>query len=278
MEDNIKWKLKYTKYKTKYLELKQNQMIGGKINKKNCVKIIFVRHGESTQNVAGEKGESYDAKNIVLTDKGIEQAKKTGTYLSKTFGKFDKVYSSPVTRCVQTSNIIMEQIGFEPEFIQIDELLVEIGYYKDKLEGMSKEQIDKSMISNKKISKLEEKIKKTFNPYEKILLLNKFGYEYDKFFELKPSLQEAKTNCEIFLEKLKDLNDCEQILVVTHGGIIGLIQKIVCNIDVENNILFSKKKFDSVKELGGNCTILCLCLTDNCIKMISPANTYHLDT
>ena len=260
MEDNIKWKLKYKKYKTKYLELKQkqkqNQMIGGKTNKKNCVKIMFVRHGESTQNVAGEKGESYDAKNIVLTDKGIEQAKKTGTYLFKTYGKFDKVYSSPVTRCMQTSNIIMEQIGFEPEFIQLDELLVEIGYYKDKLEGMSKEQIDNSMISNKKISKLEEKIKKTSNPYEKILLLNKFGY----------------------LEKLKNSNACEQILVVTHGGIIGLIQKIVCNIDVENDILFSKKKFDSVKELGGNCTILCLCLTDNCIKMISPANTYHLDT
>jgi broad specificity phosphatase PhoE len=114
-----------------------------------------------------------------------------------------------------------------------------------------------------------------------MVLTTKMYCEYKKYFEIKPDIHEAKSNCENFLEKIK--NDYgkkhKQILVVTHGGIIGLIQKIVCNIDVENTILFSQKKFESTKELFGNCAILCVCLnlSDGNYRMISPANTYHLD-
>ena len=40
-------------------------------------KIIFVRHGESTENKAIKDGKSYDKNNIVITDKGKNQAIKT---------------------------------------------------------------------------------------------------------------------------------------------------------------------------------------------------------
>jgi bisphosphoglycerate-dependent phosphoglycerate mutase len=73
-------------------------------------KIIFVRHGESTENLANKKGEKYDESKIVLTKDGIKQAKLTGKYLHKTFGKFDKIYCSPVHRCRQTYDIISEEI------------------------------------------------------------------------------------------------------------------------------------------------------------------------
>ncbi len=43
----------------------------------------------------------------------------TGKYLYKIFGKFDKVYSSPATRCKETANmtlrvnIIMNEINYK---------------------------------------------------------------------------------------------------------------------------------------------------------------------
>ena len=54
------------------------------------MEIVFVRHGESIGNVAKEKGTSYDASNICLTSKGVEQATQTGKYL-EIFGNFDVV-------------------------------------------------------------------------------------------------------------------------------------------------------------------------------------------
>ncbi len=70
------------------------------------MEIIFVRHGESVANVANEKGKSYDADNIHLTQKGIEQAKKTGEYINKVFGKMDIVIMSPMLRCAETTELI----------------------------------------------------------------------------------------------------------------------------------------------------------------------------
>jgi broad specificity phosphatase PhoE len=66
-------------------------------------RIIFVRHGESTQNKDYRDNKSYDKNNIKLTELGEKQAMITGKYLYKIFGKFDKVYSSPATRCIETA-------------------------------------------------------------------------------------------------------------------------------------------------------------------------------
>lgn len=41
------------------------------------IKIIFIRHGESNENVAMEDGKSYDKNNINLTKQGKIQAEKT---------------------------------------------------------------------------------------------------------------------------------------------------------------------------------------------------------
>jgi broad specificity phosphatase PhoE len=274
----IDWKTKYLKYKTKYIELKSNQIQTGGFDVTNCVKIIFVRHGESTENIALEKGKSYDPDNIVLTDLGIEQATKTGKYLTKTFGKFDKVFSSPVTRCVQTSNLIMEQIGFPPESIKIDDLLVEIGFHNDNSIGLSKDQKEKFLKKNNKILNLQKQIENISNPFDVLSLNIKLYNEYNKYLKMNPNPYEAKLNCEKFLDKLKNYHDIKQILVVTHGGIISLIQKFICNIDIENRVQFSKKNFDSINELFGNCTILCIYFDpiNLTYKLVSPANTYHL--
>jgi bisphosphoglycerate-dependent phosphoglycerate mutase len=177
----IDWKTKYFKYKIKYLELKSNQIQTGgfDVDVTDCVRIIFVRHGESIENVAIEKGKSYDPDNIVLTNMGIQQATKTGKYLAKTFGKFDKVFSSPVTRCVQTSNLIMEQISFPPESIKIDDLLVEIGFHNDNSIGLSKDHVKNFLKKNNKLLNLQKQIENTSNPFDKLSLNIKLSDEYN---------------------------------------------------------------------------------------------------
>jgi broad specificity phosphatase PhoE len=77
-------------------------------------KFIFVRHGEAEHNVAfrqiGEGAFTDPAyKDARLTPKGIEQAQETGKALADF--KFVGIWSSPLTRCIQTAEEIYEEIN-----------------------------------------------------------------------------------------------------------------------------------------------------------------------
>lgn len=272
---------KYLKYKTKYTNLKNSSKIlnqyGGKNNK--MVKIIFVRHGESTENVANTSGEAYDFNNIVLTTKGEEQARKTGKYLSNTFGKFDCVISSPITRCIQTSNLIMKEINFDVSKIIIDKDVIEIGGLAHPFGGLSQQDTDKIVKSDKQVVSIEKNIAKTTNPYEKYVLSKKLYKHVSKNYEIKPSLYEAHDNLLNFLDTLKNIienNNYKNILVVSHGGILSLMQKIICGINPENSIIIIDKKFVSLNEVIGNCACLYLGFENEKFILVTPANTYHL--
>lgn len=252
-------------------------------------RIIFVRHGESTENKAYTDNKSYDPNNIKLTDEGKKQAMITGKYLYKIFGKFDKVYSSPATRCKETANIIMEEIHHKKK-LDIDELLIEVGYNHHNLDGLSKEEQDKifdSMTinlpkdkSNLKLfngieyfKQLEKRLEETVNPYDKIKI-HKIGNEiYDNHLQMKPNTYQVKNNYKKFLNNLKKIDD-ETILIISHIGCIIWLQKIICNyynMDIE--IILNKL---DTNNLFGNCCICCLGLEDNKYSLVSPANTNHL--
>ena len=85
-------------------------------------RLVIVRHGESEQNVAIdlfeknlpatlEKLKNKKDPDIVLTNKGISQAKKTGAYLSKT-EKFDICFCSPYKRSLQTAKAIISKLKY----------------------------------------------------------------------------------------------------------------------------------------------------------------------
>ncbi len=76
--------------------------------------IFAIRHGEREDAIAGKTvfgGNGIDPK---ITPKGIEQAKRTGHYISKILAEkgveADKVYiySSPFMRCLMTAQHIRE--------------------------------------------------------------------------------------------------------------------------------------------------------------------------
>jgi broad specificity phosphatase PhoE len=250
-------------------------------------RIIFVRHGESTENKASTDNKSYDPNNIKLTELGKKQAEITGKYLYKIFGKFDKVYSSPATRCKETANIIMEEINHKKK-LNIDELLVEIGLKSHISYGLSKDESDKQLYSLKlnlpkdklfngieNFKQVEKKLEETVNPYDRLKIYNIWGEIETQHLKMKPNTAQVKNNYKKFLNNLKKSDD-DTILIVSHGGCIGLVQRIICNIGINNmDIKIISNKLDTDK-LFGNCCICCLGLEDNKYSLVSPANTNHL--
>ena len=254
-------------------------------------RIIFVRHGESTENKAYADNKSYDKNNITLTDEGKKQAMITGKHLYKVFGKFDKVYSSTATRCIETANIIMEEINHKKK-LDIDELLVEVGYKSHISYGLSKDEKDKQLYSFKlnlpkdksnlklfngieNFKQLEKRLEETVNPYDRIKIYNTWGDIEQNHLGIKPNSTKVGKNYKKFLNNLKKTDD-ETILIVSHGACIGLLQRMICNISLNNiDIKIISNKLDTDK-LFGNCCICCLGLEDNKYLLVSPANTNHL--
>jgi broad specificity phosphatase PhoE len=94
-------------------------------------KFIFVRHGEATHNVAfREVGQAAfrDAKNkdAPLTEVGVAQAKGLGKALAEAGHAIVDIWSSPLTRAIQTTQEIFEETDAQAIFLH-DSLLEKQG-------------------------------------------------------------------------------------------------------------------------------------------------------
>lgn len=76
------------------------------------MKILLIRHGETTGDVEDRYGGSYDDH---LTQKGREQLQETAERLTGT--QVDKIYSSTLIRAKESSNIINEVLKAEIELL-----------------------------------------------------------------------------------------------------------------------------------------------------------------
>ena len=90
-------------------------------------KLILIRHGESTYNLERRYTGQTD---VPLTEKGILQAKITADYILENY-KIDAVYSSDLSRAVDTARPVAEPLGLE---IKTDARLREI--YAGKWQGI----------------------------------------------------------------------------------------------------------------------------------------------
>ncbi len=78
------------------------------------MEIYIVRHGDASEGDIDElRG---------LSEKGKKQAKKAGKILKNLNVKMDEIFSSPLTRAIQTAEIIAKETDFKNE-IKITELL-----------------------------------------------------------------------------------------------------------------------------------------------------------
>ncbi len=75
------------------------------------LKLTLLRHGQIEANVKGNWHGSTDS---ALTEFGIKQAKETGRHLSQKT-QFDKVFSSPLQRCMDTARLATATQNLEIE-------------------------------------------------------------------------------------------------------------------------------------------------------------------
>ena len=230
------------------------------------MKIFFVRHGQTQANI-DNKQYTLDDSIHPLTERGEKQATHTGKYLNKV-GNFDLIISSPRLRCIQTATLISKEIGYKNDII-INKLIME----KDVIEQNRKEALKK----NKKFSKICNELIKTKDPFELINLKEK---QDNQFFKIMydNDINSEILNLKKFLNQLKKLNK-KSILVVTHGGIIELIQQIITNTEFTNLNIFSKDndKYIKAKQYeDGNTKIMACLLNDGKFKLVIPSNTLHL--
>ncbi len=104
------------------------------------MEIYIIRHAETARNRAKVlQGRS----NFPLNEAGEEQSRKTGEFFKEKGIRFDRVYASPLIRCVQTAGIIAEEtesvLSAETAGTRVitDERLLEMDY--GPYEGMSLE-------------------------------------------------------------------------------------------------------------------------------------------
>ena len=162
----------------------------------------MIRHGETDWNVKGiVQGNKYD---IVLNENGITQAKCSAKAFKNK--NISKIYSSPMLRTKKTSEIIKQELGVK---IFYSHLLVETNY--GVLHGQNMQEVIKS-----------GKYKDIFDRAD--------AGDNDACF---PEGESRNVVTNRFLKFLKsiDVNNDENILIVSHGGTIRSIRFVLTGIN-----------------------------------------------
>ena len=151
--------------------------------------IYLLRHAQSVANTKGILAGQDDS--VELSKVGFKQAESLVSYLSAI--KFSKVYSSPLTRCIQTIAPFMEK-NSKIDF-QIDNRVIEMNYGK---------------WSGRKLAVLSK------DPKWKSVQNNPAGFTFPQ----GESFKSMRRRVDLVLADLK--KEKGPILVVTHGDIIKM--------------------------------------------------------
>ena len=151
--------------------------------------IYLLRHAQSVANTKGILAGQDDS--VELSKAGFKQAESLISYLSAI--KFSKVYSSPLTRCIQTIAPFMEK-NSKLDF-QVDNRVIEMNYGK---------------WSGRKLAVLSK------DPKWKNVQNNPAGFTFPQ----GESFKSMRKRVDLALADLKTKNG--PILVVTHGDIIKM--------------------------------------------------------
>jgi probable phosphoglycerate mutase len=141
-----------------------------------------------------------------LTIDGKSQVKDTAKYLKKM--NIDKVFASPVTRTVETADIISKELGLD---YQIDERLYEIEL--GKLVGMNYEDI---------INKHGNLFLKFYRENDETL----YNYGVESFAEVKKRIQNL-------LDEMVERYPDENLLFVTHLDPIKAVISLLLDLKPE---------------------------------------------
>ncbi len=179
------------------------------MNSRVCGKILFMnlsgntfymlRHAEATHNVSGyiASGETEKTeRQPKLTQRGKEQV--TGVAEELYDKDIGTIYASPYKRTVETASIIAEKLGLK---IKLDARLGEI---------------DMGVFDGKDIEEYREFFKNGIDRFTKTI-------------EDGESLSDVKVRAKLFLDDVLKNHKDENILVVSHGGTLWMMDSILLN-------------------------------------------------
>ena len=171
--------------------------------------VYLLRHGETAANKEGRIQGRID---IPLNDYGIELAEVTRDGIQKEGIRFDKIYSSPLIRAVQTATIVRGDR--EPHQIILDDRIMEMAFGKG----------ESLFIKDIKEKPEHANLKNCFSAPSKYIA--KDGAE---------SYEEILARSKDFLEnEIKPLEGtCENVLVVCHGAMIRALLLSVNGWDID---------------------------------------------
>ena len=215
--------------------------------------IYLIRHGETEWNSLGlGQGSRNDIK---LNKVGIKQAKNTGKYLNdyrQEDQNFDLILCSPMLRTKKTAEIICKEINYDfekvkymDELIERDQGLISIGKTKEELK--KDKFYDEYFTKMNIIKNIKDPIE--YNKQFNLLLDTDFSKEY----EYETETQMFK-RLKIIVNLIKETK-YKKILIITHGGAILKLIKLLFNISEINGdynfssnchityIIYNKKKF-----------------------------------
>ena len=156
------------------------------------MKIIFLRHGESEDDIRKEFGGWADP---IPTKNGLQLARKIAVKLNKKYPKIDKIYSSPLKRASIFAKVIADKLNLE---------LTELVYLKERNTY--------GLLNGLNISKAKNKYPKLYKKFEAQEYIP--GSErYDDF----------KERVDYLIKHLGRQKDSKTILCVTQGYLITTI-------------------------------------------------------
>ena len=193
---------------------------------------FLVRHGETDLNALGV---FYGNTDCPLNEKGKTQSKFVGEYLSKIV--FDKVYTSPFIRAVDSKNIILAENENKESYEEI---------YDDRLK-----EINFGIWENKYVEEIEKMDPEYWKLYFKgwpdvpapegenfaafFLRVKSF---FSEVMNAADQSEVTNTNQSEVIETGQNKND-ENILIVAHKGSIGLMPVFAMNLGIRDYWKFS---------------------------------------
>lgn len=163
-------------------------------------KILFVRHGESVDDIEDRYGGCAD---FDLTKKGKKQVAKSTEKISSLNEKFEVILSSPLKRALQSAKIISNQLDIEVEVFE---------YLKERnLNGVLT-----GMVRSEAKEKYPDQVKK----HE--------SYEYVDGSERTEDMNSRVKNAIKILLKMK----YNSLVAVTHGLFMKTFFKEMMNINI----------------------------------------------
>ena len=226
--------------------------------------IYLIRHGETEWN---KLGMIQSIEDIYLNKIGIEQSIITGKYLFNKrldSGNFDIILSSCLNRCMQTSNLIANEINLDKsKIIYLNQLNnIDLGLISS---GKSTNEMKKNYFYDDYF-KLVENYKKKDRIEKKEMLDIEFSniltdkYEIESIDSIKKRINYVANyaiNCQY-----------NKIIIVTHFGIIKWFNRIAVN-TLEN--------IKGDLSNGSNCNITYYTISNGKFRLIMGPSTHHFE-